>query len=40
MEELLIERKGLKKQGGSVWVGRGGGFFAGGNKASEYRSIV
>ena len=25
MKELLIEGEGLNKQGGNVWIGRGGG---------------
>ena len=28
MKEVLIEREGLDKQGGCVWIGRGGGSFA------------
>ena len=44
MKELLIEGEGLNKQGGSVWIGRGGGSSAvaiplgdvpRGNKASQ-----
>ncbi len=25
-ERVLLEREGLNKQGGSVWIGRGGGM--------------
>ena len=39
MKELLIEWEGLNKQGGSFWIGRGGGSLstdvARGNEVSE-----
>ena len=28
MIEVLLEGEGCNKQGGSVWIGRGGGFSA------------
>ena len=46
MKVLLIEGEGLNQQGGSVWIGRGGGSSAiilgnipGGSKVSETINI-
>ena len=39
-EEVLIEVGGLNKQGGSVWIGRGGGFLKGMSCQIQDRSII